>query len=211
MIGTTATEMNTTRPVIRGQEATFGNLLTDAMRHAMGTDIAITNGGGIRAKAVYAPGTELTAGDILAELPFGNKTVALAVKGEQLLAALENGFSEVEDGAGRFPHVSGMSVVVDLNAEPLSRVVSVMVGGAPLILRPPIPWPPMIIWQAAAMDTILRDAEVLIDADASVLMATQLIDYIRAAGTVAPEIEGRISQQLAGGNLPPFFHASSSF
>lgn len=195
VIGVTATEMNTTRPVIRGREATFGNLLTDAMRAAMGTDIAITNGGGIRAKAVYAPGTELTAGDILAELPFGNKTMSLALSGEQVLAALENGFSQVEDGAGRYPHVSGMSVEVDLSAEPMSRVIYATVGGAPL--------DPAAIYTVATNDymagggdgySVLTQGEVLIDANASVLMATQLIDYIKAAGTVAPEIEGRVVQ-----------------
>ncbi|MGB0785456.1 MAG: bifunctional metallophosphatase/5'-nucleotidase [Alphaproteobacteria bacterium] len=195
VIGVTATEMDTTRPVIRGREATFGNLLTDAMRDAMGTDIAITNGGGIRAKAVYAPGTELTAGDILSELPFGNKTMALALSGEQILAALENGFSQVEDGAGRFPHVSGMSVVVDLSAEPMSRVVSATVGNAPLDL--------VATYTVATNDymagggdgySVLKEGEVLIDANASVLMASQLIDYIKDAGTVAPKLEGRISQ-----------------
>ena len=195
VIGVTATEMNTTRPVIRGREATFGNLLADAMRAAMGTDIAMTNGGGIRAKAVYAPGQELTAGDILTELPFGNKTVSLALTGTQLLMALENGFSQVEDGSGRFPHVSGLSITVDLGAAPLSRVQSVRVGEAPL--------DPAAIYTMATNDyiagggdgyTILQEAKVLIDADASVLMASQLIDYIRAAGTVAPEIEGRIRQ-----------------
>ena len=196
VIGVTATEMNTTRPVIRGREATFANLLTDAMRDAMGTDIAISNGGGIRAKAVYAPGQELTAGDILAELPFGNKTVSLAITGEQLLAAIENGFSKVEDGAGRFPHFSGMSVVVDLSAAPMQRVVSATIGSAPL--------DPAATYTMATNDymagggdgyTVLREAQVLIEGDDAVLMASQLIDYIKAAGTVAPEIEGRIVQQ----------------
>ena len=195
VIGVTQTEMNTTRPVIRGQEATFGNLLTDAMRAAMGTDIGLTNGGGIRAKAVYAPGTELTAGDILAELPFGNKTVVLELTGAQLIEALENGFSEVENGAGRFPHVSGMTVRVELSAEPFSRVLEVHVDGAPL--------DPAARYSIATNDYmagggdgygVLKDATVLVSADDSVLMATQFIDYIRAAGTVAPEIEGRISQ-----------------
>ena len=42
---------------------------------------AITNGGGIRADREYAAGTKLTRGDILAELPFGNKTVKLELTG----------------------------------------------------------------------------------------------------------------------------------
>ena len=48
--------------------------------------------------------------------------------------ALENGFSQVEDGAGRFPQVSGMKVVADLNKQPggTPRRLSVMVGDKPL-------------------------------------------------------------------------------
>ena len=193
VIGTTSTELNTTRPVIRGQEATFGNLLSDAMRAAMGTDIGLTNGGGIRADAVYAAGQTITAGDILAELPFGNRTVSLELSGAQLLEALENGFSEVENGAGRFPHLSGMSVEVDLSAAPFSRVIAARVGEAPL--------DPSATYTLATNDymagggdgyDVLESARVLIDGDSAVLMATQLIEYIKAAGTVSPEIEGRI-------------------
>src|SRR3546814_18308972 len=45
---------------------------------------------------------------ILAELPFGNRTAKLEVTGADILAALENGVARVEDGAGRFPQVSGI-------------------------------------------------------------------------------------------------------
>ena len=72
-IGTTATEIDSRRPTVRGTEAAIGNLITDAMRAATGADVALTNGGGIRAGKVYAPGTMLTRRDILSELPFGNK------------------------------------------------------------------------------------------------------------------------------------------
>ena len=51
------------------------------MREAVGADVGITNGGGIRADREYAAGSKLTRGDILAELPFGNKTVKLELTG----------------------------------------------------------------------------------------------------------------------------------
>ena len=38
-----------------------------------------------------------------AELPFGNKTVKLQLTGADIRAALENGLSQVEVAAGRFP------------------------------------------------------------------------------------------------------------
>ena len=53
------------------------------MREAVGADVAITNGGGIRADREYPAGTKLTRGDIFAELPFGNKTVKLELTGAE--------------------------------------------------------------------------------------------------------------------------------
>ena len=53
MIGETATELDT-RGVscpARGETA-FGNLLADAMRQATGSDIGLSNGGGIRGDTV---------------------------------------------------------------------------------------------------------------------------------------------------------------
>ena len=112
-IGTTTTALDSRRATVRGEEAAIGNLIADAMREAVGADVAITNGGGIRGDREYAAGPTLTRGDILAELPFGNKTVKLEVTGADIRAALENGLSQVETGAGRFPQVSGLTVVIN--------------------------------------------------------------------------------------------------
>src|SRR4028118_822536 len=107
----------------------MGSLIADATREAVGADIAITNGGGIRADREYPAGTKLTRGDILAELPFGNVTVKLELSGQQILDGLENGFSQVREVAGRFPQVSGLTVDADLSKPPGERVVSVAING----------------------------------------------------------------------------------
>ena len=96
---------------------------------------------------------ELTRGDILAELPFGNVTVKLELTGEQIRAALENGFSQVREVAGRFPQVSGLTVEVDLKQPPGERIVSVMVGGAPLDRPRSTRSPPTTSWRPAATAT----------------------------------------------------------
>ena len=70
-IGTTETPLDSRRATVRGQEAAIGNLIADATREAVGADIAITNGGGIRADKEYPAGAKLTRGDIFAELPEG--------------------------------------------------------------------------------------------------------------------------------------------
>jgi 5'-nucleotidase/UDP-sugar diphosphatase len=46
-----------------------------------------------------------------------------------VIAALENGLSQVENGAGRFPQVAGIKYIWDPQAEAGSRVVSVEVLG----------------------------------------------------------------------------------
>jgi 2',3'-cyclic-nucleotide 2'-phosphodiesterase (5'-nucleotidase family) len=192
-IGTTETPLDSRRATVRGEEAAIGNLIADATREAVDADIGITNGGGIRADKEYPAGTVLTRGDILAELPFGNVTVKLELTGQQILDGLENGFSQVTEVAGRFPHVSGMVVEVDLSKLPGERVQSVTIGGEPL--------DPAKTYTVATNDymagggdgySAFAGAKNLIDKAGAVLMATQVIDYITRMGSVAPAVEGRI-------------------
>jgi len=194
VIGKTGTELDSRRATIRGQEAAIGNLIADAMRAEVGADIGLTNGGGIRADRVYAPGSELTRRAILEELPFGNKTVMLELSGADVLAALENGFSAVEDGSGRFPHLSGMTVEVDLSRPAGARVLSAKVGDAALDAG--------ATYTLATNDFVARGgdgyasfkgAKRIVDALAGKLMASSVIDYIAEKGEVAPAIEGRIA------------------
>jgi 5'-nucleotidase / UDP-sugar diphosphatase len=65
-------------------------------------------------------------------LPFQNTLSTFQVSGQTLIDALENGVSQIEEGAGRFPQVAGISFKFDPSAEPGSRVSDVMVGGAPI-------------------------------------------------------------------------------
>jgi len=193
-IGSTETELDSRRSTIRAQEATIGNLIADAMREAVGADIAITNGGGIRADKIYDPGTSLTRRDIQSELPFGNKTVSIALTGQNVIDALENGFSGIEDGSGRFPHVSGLSVTYDGSAEPGSRVQKVIVGDKEI--------DPAAVYTVATNDflanggdgySVFTTGKMIIDPTAGRYMAAQVIEYIEANAPVAPVIEGRIN------------------
>ena len=133
-IGSTAVELDSRRSVVRSRETGFANLIADAMRVATGADVALTNGGGIRADRIYPPGTTLLRRDIQSELPFGNKTILIEASGADLLAALENGVGGIETGAGRFPHVSGMAYRFDASKPPGSRIAGVTVDGDPLDL-----------------------------------------------------------------------------
>ncbi|MEJ2022569.1 MAG: 5'-nucleotidase C-terminal domain-containing protein [Maritimibacter sp.] len=194
-IGTSTTELDSRRNMVRSQETSMGNLITDAMRAAVGADIAITNGGGIRGDRTYDAGATLTRRDVLTELPFGNVTVMTEIPGSQVLAALENGVSQVENGAGRFPQVSGMSFTYDPSADAGSRVRDVMVGGEPLDLDK--------LYKVAVNDymlaggdgyTALGGGRVLVNKGNGNLMANDVMNYIESMGEVAPAIQGRISQ-----------------
>jgi 2',3'-cyclic-nucleotide 2'-phosphodiesterase (5'-nucleotidase family) len=90
---------------------------------------AIMNGGGIRTSLEVG---EITRGDILSVLPFGNTVVLVEVKGAVLLAALENGVSQYPQEGGRFPQVAGITFSFDPAAKPGRRIVEATAGGRPL-------------------------------------------------------------------------------
>ncbi|HEX4298485.1 MAG TPA: bifunctional UDP-sugar hydrolase/5'-nucleotidase [Devosia sp.] len=193
-IGTSTGELDSRRADVRFEEATMGDLVADALRTQTGADVAITNGGGIRGDKVYPAGTVLTRKDVFTELPFGNKTVVAEITGKALRDALENGFSEIGGGDGRFPQISGMTVVVDPSKTPGARVQSVSVGGKPL--------DPTATYKVATNDymlgggnsyTALGTGKVLVDASAAHLMASDVIDYVTAQKTVNVTLDGRIT------------------
>ena len=192
VIGTTATELDSRRETVRGREAAIGNLFADAMRSMTGADVAFTNGGGIRGGRIYEPGTALTRRDILTELPFGDYTVVLQVTGRDVVAALENGLGMIEVGAGRFPHLSGLSVVYDPGRPAGERVLDVRRDDAPLDLDATYSLA-VNDYNAGGGDGYdFADKPRLIDEYAGQLMATQVIDYVAAQGTVAPVVDGRL-------------------
>ncbi|SDY36021.1 bifunctional metallophosphatase/5'-nucleotidase [Citreimonas salinaria] len=120
------------RAICRQMECSMGNLVADAMLDRVadqGIDVAIANSGGLRASIDAG---EVTMGEVLTVLPFQNTLSTFEISGETLLAALENGVSQMEEAAGRFPQVAGMTFEVDPSAEPGSRVSNVMIGGEPL-------------------------------------------------------------------------------
>ncbi len=192
-IGTTSGALDSRRNVVRGEESAMGNLIADALRAATDADLTIVNGGGIRADRTYDPGTVLTRRDILTELPFGNVTVLTELPGTQVLAALENGVSQVEDGAGRFPQVSGISFAFDASAPAGSRVSEVMIGETALDLNK--------VYKVATNDYMMGGGDgygalgggmVVIDKGNGNLMANDVIAHVEAAGTVDTAVEGRI-------------------
>jgi 5'-nucleotidase / UDP-sugar diphosphatase len=109
----------------------MGNLVAEAMLARVadqGVTIAIQNGGGLRATIDAG---EVTMGEVLTVLPFQNTLSTFEVTGEAIVAALENGVSDLENGAGRFAQVAGLKYTFDPAAPVGARVsdVMVLVGG----------------------------------------------------------------------------------
>ena len=106
------------------QESALGSLCADAMRMRAGSDVAITNAGGLRADLPEGP---IDRARVLDVLPFLNDSVTLEMEGGALKAALEQGFS-LEAGMAQ---VSGLQARYDLSRPVGARLVSLDVGGQP--------------------------------------------------------------------------------
>lgn len=196
-IGSTTEPLDSRKATVRTGEAAIGNLVADATRAAVGADVSITNGGGIRGNKEYPAGSKITRRDVLTELPFGNLTVKLEVTGETILAALENGFGEVENSAGRFPQVSGMTVEVDLKKPKNERVISVTIGGKPLDKSAKyILATNDYMYGGGDGYAMFKDAKPLFGVREAKLMANDVMAYIAAKKEIAPKVEGRIKIKM---------------
>ncbi len=126
VVGQTAVILDGERDDVRTSETNLGRIITDQMLVVTGADIAITNGGGIRASIDAG---DVTRGDVITVLPFGNIIVTINLTGQQIIDSLEYGTSGLPDSSGKMPHVAGITFTVDLNQPDGSRVSNVLVGG----------------------------------------------------------------------------------
>ena len=96
--------------LVRKQQTEIGAFCADAFRLFTGADVALINGGGIRAGLKKG---EVTLNDLLAVMPFGNMVCTATMTGQQLLDAMEFSVSMLPYESGAFLQVSGMSYEVD--------------------------------------------------------------------------------------------------
>lgn len=133
IVAATSDVVEGARDICRAGECQMGNLVADAMLDRVkdqGVSIAIQNGGGLRASIDAG---EVTMGEVLTVLPFQNTLSTFEASGADVIAALESGVSQVEDGKGRFPQVAGLKFVFDISVAPNEGRISdveVMEGGS---------------------------------------------------------------------------------
>ena len=100
--------------IVRTAETNLGDLCADAYRAVTGADVAMVNGGGVRAAI---PAGEITYGDIINVHPFGNEVCMVETTGAQILDALEMGCSALPAEFGGFQQVSGLTYEIDMNVD----------------------------------------------------------------------------------------------
>ncbi len=194
VVANTAEAIDGERGSCRAMECAMGNIIADAMLDRVkdqGIQIAIQNGGGIRASIDAG---DVTMGEVLTVLPFQNTLSTFQVSGETIIAALENGVSQHEEGAGRFPQVAGMTYAFDVSKEPGSRISDVMVGGAPI--------DPAKMYGVVSNNYVrnggdgykmFRDAMNAYDYGPD--LADVTAEYMAKMGPVKPMLDGRITQK----------------
>lgn len=182
----------------RSRECEIGNLVADALLAHMkksGAEIAITNGGGLRASIDQG---RITMGEVLTVLPFQNLLSRFKLAGADIVATLEAGVSRIEEGKGRFPQVAGLRYSYTLSRAPgEGRIleVEVMQDGQW------VPIDPGRIYSVVS-NNFLRGggdgyeifARNAMDAyDFGPDMADVVAEYLAARSPYTPKLEGRIT------------------
>ena len=91
---------------VRNQETNAGDFVADAYRAVTGADIAIANGGGIRAEVEIGDVSRKSLMDVNA---FNNNMCVLEVTGQQIIDILEHGARKCPEVLGSFFQVSGIT------------------------------------------------------------------------------------------------------
>jgi 2',3'-cyclic-nucleotide 2'-phosphodiesterase (5'-nucleotidase family) len=206
----------------RSCESFVGDVTTDAMRTTYGTDFAITNSGGLRANLTCPvvdnpsdfcppntpPNFQITDGQVLTVLPFGNTVVTVDdLGGDELKAMLENGVSAMPGISGRFAQVSGLCFTYDIHAAVGSRVTGAVFNPAGTCSGGAVDLTSAATYSIAMNDFMASGGDgypVLIDrATTRNVMDQDVAAYVGANTPISPSIEGRINCTTSGATLCP--------
>ncbi len=121
VIGKTTVDLTTLNPetkkrAVRSSETNLGDFCADALRNVLDADVAIMNGGGIRADIAKG---DITYNQLLTVFPWSNMGCVMQVTGQQIKDALEMGAKNYPDENGGFLQVSGMTYEIN-SATPTS-------------------------------------------------------------------------------------------
>lgn len=135
--------------LVRKSETNMGNFVADAYRAVTGADIAVCNGGGVRAEIGIGNVSRI---DLMNINPWNNEMCVIEVTGQQIIDVLEHSVRSYPELSGGFLQVSGVTfevnawkqspVIADIrgNFERIDetmerRVANVKVAGEPIDLQ----------------------------------------------------------------------------
>ena len=205
-VGEVDVDLDGERKSVRRRETNLGNFIADILRELSKGDIAIINGGAIRASIKKG---EIKLKDIYTSLPFDNYIVAIKLTGRQIREALEHGVSGVEEEEGRFPQISGLTFKYSPSGERGSRIKEIFVAGQSINFEKE--------YIVATNDFLAVGGDgykvfgeaIKTSKDFSVIGGTMkgekvvyshsgkwlrdgVVEYIKEKGRIAPKVEGRI-------------------
>jgi len=126
VVAYTSVHLDGERAEVRTKPTNLGNMIASAMIEATGADVALTNGGGIRASIEAG---DVTRGDIITVLPFNNVVIVVEVTGQDIYDALEWGYSRLPESNGGFPQTANMRIIYSRYSDPGNRIKRVLVNG----------------------------------------------------------------------------------
>ena len=187
VVASTDIELDGLREDVRTGETNLGNLIAESMLDVTGADVAVTNGGGIRAS--IEPG-DITKGEVITVLPFGNYVVTKDVTGADIRSIIEVGISDYPAAKGAFPHIAGMTIEFDPNLPAGQKLTSVKIAGVEM--------DDAATYTLATNDflaaggdgyTALTDLPIKNEYSS---LDEVLIDYMNAEGTAMAAVTGRV-------------------
>ena len=197
-IGMTSVELDALSFSNRNHETNIGNFIADIYRTTTNADVALVNGGSIRADLTYAPGV-LTKRDVLSILPFNSAVLKIEVSGKTLREALEHGVARSggeDNEPGRFPQISGMSFEFDPSKPAGARITKITVGGKPLDENKTytLATSDFLVVRGGDGYMMFKDAKMLIKPENAPKDSELLENAIKSAPnkTIAPKLENRI-------------------
>lgn len=108
VLGVFPVPLETRFSLVRREECNSGNWLTDIMREAFQTDVALYNSGGIRSDCLFNKGEMITSETLNALLSGLRQLCIIDVQGSLFKSILENSVSRYPQLEGRFLQVSGL-------------------------------------------------------------------------------------------------------
>lgn len=188
VIGETEVSLNGERQHVRTQETNLGNLVTDILRWNTGADVAVYNGGGIRASAELG---EIPLETPIEILNFDNEVQTLRMSGLEIKEMLEHAVSGYPEVEGRFLQISGMRYYFNPAEDPGHRVNDIYIDGRRLKIREDYVVATNEFLAAGGDDyEMMGEAEILETFENT--DQQMLINYIQENSPLFPVVEGRI-------------------